>query len=65
MIDPPADIETVADLRAWLAKGDPVLGEVLQTPSIRAAVDQAICISDTESVRGAREVAFMPPLSGG
>jgi molybdopterin synthase sulfur carrier subunit len=61
----PGGVVTVADVRAWLAQRDPVLGEALQAPGVRAAVDQAFCLADTDRASGAREIAFMSPLSGG
>lgn len=63
--DLPVSIETITDLRAWLAQTDPVLGEALRSPGVRVAVDQAFCISDAVTARGAGEIAFMSPLSGG
>lgn len=61
----PAHIETVADLRAWLAAEDGELGAALDGRGIHVVVDQVICNRDTQSVSAATEVAFMPPLSGG
>ena len=63
--DLPAGVETVADLRSWLQRRDPELGAVLIARDIRVAADQAICVSESTSVRGATEIAFMPPMSGG
>lgn len=61
----PASVSTVADLRAWLRADDPVLGGAISAPEVRIAVNQAMCAGDQECVRGAHEIAFMPPLSGG
>lgn len=61
----PGDISTVADLRAWLASEDAELGAALQARGIHVVVDRTICTRDAECVRGAEEIAFMPPLSGG
>lgn len=63
--DLPATIETVADLRAWLASLDPELGAVLAARDIRVAADWRMCTNETTSVHGAVEIAFMPPMSGG
>lgn len=63
--DLPDTVTTVAALRAWLARRDAVLGEALQTPGVRVAVNQTFCISDAELTLSAREIAFMSPLSGG
>jgi len=61
----PAHVETVADLRGWLAAGDGDLGAALRERGIHVVVDQVICNRETENVREASEIAFMPPLSGG
>jgi molybdopterin synthase sulfur carrier subunit len=61
----PAEVATVADVRAWLARRDPILGEAIAAPGVRVAVNQALCLSDADVARGADEIAFMSPLSGG
>ena len=63
--DLPEEACTIADVRAWLAARDPLLGEALYAPGVRAAVDQAFCVSDSDRAAGAAEIAFMSPLSGG
>ena len=47
---PPAQVQTVGALRAWLAQRD--------------ALDQSFCSLDTV-IADASEIAFMSPLSGG
>lgn len=61
----PDSVETVADLRAWLMAEDAELGAALHTRGVHVVVDHIICNRDTQTVRGASEIAFMPPLSGG
>jgi len=61
----PGMVDSVADLRAYLAAQDPDLGAAIAAPGVRVAVDQAFCMSDAARARGAREIAFMSPLSGG
>lgn len=61
----PDDVETVADLRAWIADEDAELGAALHARGIHVVVDQVICNRETQSVSTATEIAFMPPLSGG
>ncbi len=64
-IDPPAEVVTVADLVAWLARRGEGYASVLSDPAkLRAAVDQAFVSLDT-SLAGAREVAIFPPVTGG
>jgi molybdopterin converting factor small subunit len=64
-VDLPAHVGTIAELRAWISEGDAELGEALEMRGIHVAVDQVIRNGAGETVRGAREIAFMPPLSGG
>lgn len=61
----PPNIETVADLRAWLASEDATLGAAIDGRGIHVVVDQVVCNKDTQGVSAATEIAFMPPLSGG
>lgn len=63
--DLPVSVETVSDLRAWLLERAPELGVVLSAGDIRVAADRMICANEGTSVRGASEIAFMPPMSGG
>lgn len=61
----PDGVETVRDLRIWLARRDPDFGAILMARDIRVAADQIICVNEGASVRHASEIAFMPPMSGG
>lgn len=64
-VELPATVDSIADLRALLSAQDPDLGAAITAPGVRVAVDQAFCLSDATPARGAREIAFMSPLSGG
>jgi molybdopterin synthase sulfur carrier subunit len=55
---------TISDLKRLIAAGDAVLAAALGGPGVQAAVDQAIVRGEARLV-GAREVAFLPPMSGG
>jgi molybdopterin synthase sulfur carrier subunit len=55
---------TVAALLDRLAAEDEALGEALRQPSVRVAVDRRIAANDAD-LADAREIAFMPPMSGG
>jgi sulfur-carrier protein len=62
VIDPaPA---TLSALRAQLTAEDPRLGEALAGIGVLAAINHAVCRTDV-SLNAAKEVAFMPPMSGG
>ena len=61
----PANVTTVAALKGWIAsRGGPWSEAFAEMPRIRAAVDQAMAVSDTALHDGA-EVAFFPPVTGG
>ena len=64
-LTPPEHVETVSDLIVWLKTQGPEYELAFEdTRTIRAAVDQTHAPLDA-SVRGAREVAFFPPVTGG
>lgn len=65
VLELPADVRTVAALRAWLiARGAPWAEAFTGIKRIRAAVDQQMAGDDAPLVDGA-EVAFFPPVTGG
>jgi molybdopterin synthase sulfur carrier subunit len=55
---------TLSALRRSLSLRSPELAAALDDPAIRVAVDRCLVGADAD-LRGAREVAFMPPMSGG
>ena len=64
-IDPPAEVATVADLIAWLSARDEGYAHAFENPkTIRAALDRAHVKADAP-LKGAREIAFFPPMTGG
>jgi sulfur-carrier protein len=64
-IEPPANVKTVDELIAWLAARGETYAHAFDTPRvIRAAIDHAHVKSDA-AIKGAREIAFFPPMTGG
>jgi sulfur-carrier protein len=64
-IEPPAGVQTVAELMAWLAGRGETYAHAFETPRvIRAAIDHAHVKPDA-TIAGAREIAFFPPMTGG
>ena len=64
-IEPPAGVETVEALIAWLAGRGETYAHAFETPRvIRAAIDHAHVKQDA-TIKGAREIAFFPPMTGG
>jgi molybdopterin synthase sulfur carrier subunit len=61
----PTDIATVSGLIDFLKERDDAYVSAFADPRIiRAAIDQAHAPLDA-SIRGAREIAFFPPVTGG
>ena len=64
-IDPPAEVATIADLIDWLkARGPEFENAFARSEVIRAAIDQNHVRHDAK-IKGAREIAFFPPVTGG
>jgi molybdopterin synthase sulfur carrier subunit len=64
-IDPPPDVATVAELIDWLkARGPEFENAFARSEVIRAAIDHSH-VSHDAPIRGAREIAFFPPVTGG
>jgi sulfur-carrier protein len=64
-LDPPATAATVADLVAWLSSRGEEYAHAFEKPGvIRAAIDKVHAKPDTV-IRGAKEIAFFPPMTGG
>lgn len=65
MLEPPAEVGTVAELVAWLkTRGEGYAAAFAQAHTIRAAIDRAH-VRPEASIAGAREIAFFPPMTGG
>jgi molybdopterin synthase sulfur carrier subunit len=64
-IDLPPEIDTVEQLIGWLARRGDGYAHAFETPRvIRTAIDQAHVKPDA-AIKGAREIAFFPPMTGG
>jgi molybdopterin synthase sulfur carrier subunit len=64
-VELPADVRTVDDLMAWLARRNEAYAYAFERPRvIRAAIDHAHVKPDAV-IAGAREIAFFPPMTGG
>jgi sulfur-carrier protein len=65
IIEPPWNVLTVGDLRAWLMeRGAPWAEALSEARPLRMACNQAMCSSEEELTDGC-EVAFFPPVTGG
>lgn len=64
-ISPPADVVTVSELVAWLARrGDGYAQAFAHARTIRAAIDKTHAGPESP-IGAAREIAFFPPMTGG
>jgi molybdopterin synthase sulfur carrier subunit len=65
VVEPPAQVATVADLMGWLAGRGEEYAFAFDNPKvIRAAIDRTHVKPDA-AIAGASEVAFFPPMTGG
>lgn len=65
IVDPPAEIATIAQLQIWLATLSPQHESAFgQSPKWLAAIDQSYAAPDSQ-IAGASEIAFFPPVTGG
>jgi molybdopterin synthase sulfur carrier subunit len=65
VVEPPAGVETVADLMNWLAGRGEEYAFAFENPKvIRAAINHAHVKPGTR-LKGATEIAFFPPMTGG
>lgn len=61
----PSGIVTVGELMTWLAsRGEEYAYAFKNANVIRAAIDQRHVRADT-AIKGASEIAFFPPMTGG
>ena len=64
-VELPGSVATVADLMAWLAARGGGFAEAFAGGlAVRAAINQAH-VQPAASLKGAREIAFFPPVTGG
>ena len=64
-IDPPPDIATIGELVAWLAQRGEGYAYAFENPKvIRSAIDK-IHVPAHAHIKGASEIAFFPPMTGG
>ena len=64
-VAPPASVATVTELIGWLARRGEEYAHAFENPKvIRAAIDKRH-VQPNAAIKGAREVAFFPPMTGG
>ena len=64
-VEVPANVSTVAELVSWLSSRGEQYAHAFDNPRIvRAAIDR-IHVKPETAIKGAREIAFFPPMTGG
>jgi molybdopterin synthase sulfur carrier subunit len=64
-IEVPAAVSTVGELMTWLSSRGEEYAHAFENPKIiRAAIDRAHVKAQTP-IKGAGEIAFFPPMTGG
>ncbi len=64
-VELPPNTTTVADLIAWLSnRGENYAHAFERGAAVRAAIDR-VHVKSEASIKGAREIAFFPPMTGG
>jgi sulfur-carrier protein len=65
LIETPSSVGTVGELMAWLASRGEEYAHAFENPNvIRAAIDHHHVRPDA-AIKGAGEIAFFPPMTGG
>lgn len=65
VVDPPASVQTVADLVLWLkGRGEEYAYAFENHKVVRAALDR-VHVRPEAKLSGAREIALFPPMTGG
>ena len=64
-VSPPASVATVSELVQWLAGRGEEYAYAFENPKIvRAAIDR-VHAQPQAAIKGAREIALFPPMTGG
>ena len=64
-ISPPASVATVGELVQWLAGRGEEYAYAFENPKVvRAAIDR-VHVQPQAAIKGAREIALFPPMTGG
>jgi molybdopterin synthase sulfur carrier subunit len=64
-VSPPASVATIGELVQWLAGRGEEYAYAFENPKVvRAAIDR-VHVQPQAAIKGAREIALFPPMTGG
>jgi molybdopterin converting factor small subunit len=61
----PPGVRTLADLKDWIARSDPPLGNAMAATPVQCVVNQSVVRDLSWPIQEQDEIAFLPPMSGG
>jgi molybdopterin converting factor small subunit len=61
----PREVRTLNDLKQWVARQEPMLGQAMEATRTRLIVNQCVAHDLSQAIADGDEVAFLPPMSGG
>jgi molybdopterin synthase sulfur carrier subunit len=61
----PGDVQTLKDLKDWVARQEPQLAAAMAATRTRLIVNQCVAHDLSQVIADGDEVAFLPPMSGG
>jgi len=64
-VDPPASVQTVGDLMAWLARQGDTYAYAFEKPLIIRAATEHAHVKPDAAIAGGGEIALFPPMTGG
>jgi sulfur-carrier protein len=61
----PEGVRTLADLKEWIVRQAPMLGQAIGATRTRMVLNQTVAHDMSIAVKDGDEIAFLPPMSGG
>jgi len=61
----PEDVRTLSDIKEWVGRRVPALGQAIAAAHTRMVLNQNLAHDMSAIVRDGDEIAFLPPMSGG